>query len=240
MPNQNALEGQNVQEDAAYLPYLPEHLQQKYVEGLHDSELTHLRRQIALADVRVKILLEALDRKVLTEERMTANILEEFPDLDPTTASKLAQYLQTFLPESYIDNRTFRSLERLIIKYETAMAEHRLIQAHEAIIQLSTAIKHGRRDGEIWKEIDGVMDSRRKLVESEQRRLVQTQESLTVERAVKMIGAVIESLREAVLRYVPDRDTQQNILGDAQHIYQTRLLGAVDISADPRRVDRQV
>lgn len=237
MPTKDALVGQNVEQDAAYLPYLPEHLKQRYVEGLQDAELTHLRRQIALADVRVKILLETLDRQVLTTERMKTDILTEFPDLEAAQAQKLAEYLQTFLPESYIDTRTFRSLERLMHKYETAMLDHRLIAAAEAIAQLASAIKHGRRDGEVWKEIDSVMDSRRKLVESEQRRVIQTQESLTVERAVKMIGAVIESLREAVIRYVPDRDLQITILGDAQHIYQTRLIGAVDIQPDAKRLD---
>lgn len=237
MPKPIAIEGQNNQEDATYLPYLPDHLKQRYVDGLHDAELTHLRRQIALSDVRIKLLLEALDRQVLTEKAMVANLLDEFPDLEPDLARQLAKYLLTFLPEGFIDSRTFRSLERLMERYNVAIADGRLIQAYEALGQLDSAIRHGRRDGDVWKEIEEVMDSRRKLVEAEQRRVQATQESLTVERAVKMIGAVIESLREAVIRHVPDRNLQSSILGEAQLIYQSRLLGTVDIRSDESRLD---
>lgn len=232
-----ASDGQNGRENAVYARYLPDHLQARYVESLEDRELLHLRRQVALLEVRIKQLLETIDRKVMSVETMTANIASEFPDLDAVTVRKLAEYVNTFLPESFIDARTFRSLERLVRKYETAMVDKRLIQAHEALAQLFSAIEDGRRDSEIWKEINAAMDQQRKLIEAEQRRVVSTQESMTLEKAVKLIEAVIQSLREAVVRYVPDRDVQASILGEAQAIYRGRLTGTIDLQPDAERMD---
>lgn len=240
MPNGNAFEGQYVQEDATYLPFLPEHLRQRYIEGLEDSELTHLRRQIALADVRVKMLLETLDRQVLTPERMTTDILQEFPDLDPQIAAKLAEYLQTFLPQGFIDTRTYRSLERLVSRYKTAMADKRLIQAHEALSQLFSAIEHGRRDNEIWREIDSVMDGRRKLVEAEQRREKEALELLSIKKVAELANAIITAMRESVIRNEPDRGVQALILSDAQRIYQTKLLGPLAVPVDAGLLDGEL
>lgn len=236
MTKQIASSGQNGGENG-YHHFLPSHLQERYVESANDKELLQLRRQVALLEVRIKQLLETLDRQVMTEERMMTSILEEFPDLDDEMAARLANYFASFLPESFIDTRTFRSLERLVKKHQTAMADRRLIEAHEALSQLFSAIGNGRRDGEIWKEINDAMDQQRKLIEAEQRRIAATQESLTLEKAVKLIEAVIQSLREAVVRYVPDRDLQASILGDARSIYQARLTGAIDLQPDPERVD---
>lgn len=228
MAIETAVKRQELHEDAAYLRYLPIHLRERYQEGLHDAQLTHLRRQIALLDVRIKLLLEALDQKVLTTDKIAADIQEEFPDLDPNVTARLASYVHTFLPEGHIDTRTYRSLDRLIEKYNNAMADKRLIQADQALRQLFGAIRGGRRDDETWKEIESVMDSRRKLVEAEERRLFQSQQTLSVDRVVSMVGLAIHSLREAVQRYVPDRETQSSILLEAERIYASNLGGESD------------
>lgn len=237
MANQTALERQDVQDNAAYLPYLPEHLRQRYLDGLEDAQLTHLRRQIALLDVRIKMLLETLDRQVLTPEKLSLSVQEEFEELSPQLADEVADFLSTYLPDGFLDTRTFRSLERLVTKYEKAMADKRLIQAHEALDQLFSAIRQGRRDGEIWKEIDAVMDSRRKLVEAEERRLAQTQRMMTEKQAVDILLAAIQSMQEAVMLYEPDRGVQELILSAARRAYESRLIGAIDLSADAKRVD---
>lgn len=237
MPISSAHDAQNSSHDGAYARYLPPHLRERYDEGLVDAEILHLKRQIALLDVRVKILLENLDRQVLTQERLAREISEEFPHLDEADCHALAKYLQAYLPETFIDTRTFRRLEQLAEKYEKAMADGSLIKAAEALAQLFAAIRAGRKDGEVWNEINEVMDNRRKLVEAEQRRVIQTQQMLSLDKAVRLIGVVIESLREAVIRYVPDRDSQQHILGVAERIYAERLIGAIDLPADAKRLD---
>lgn len=233
----NAVKRQDVQHDAAYLRYLPEHLRERYQESLHDAQLTHLRRQIALMDVRVKLLLEALDQKTLTTERIAQDIQEEFPALDAAVVGKVAEYVHTFLPEGHIDTRTYRGMQRLVNKYKGAMAEKRLIVAAEALTQLFHAIEIGQRDDAAWQEIQQVMDNRRKLVEAEERRLFQSQQSLSIDRVVAMVSLAIQSLREAVVRYVPDTEIQQYILLDAERAYASHLSGETNPAADPERLD---
>lgn len=237
MSIQTAAVGQVAQEDATYLKYLPDHLRERYQEGLADAQITHLHRQIALLDVRIKILLETLDRQILTADKIAADLLDEFPEVGSDLAYQIALHVQTYLPDTFIDTRTFRSLDRLVTKHETSMRDRRLIQAAESLGQLFRAIRDGRRDGEIWREIDQVMDSRRKLVEAEERRIVQTQSAMPLDKVVRYIGIVIESLREAVVRYVPDREIQQFILQDAERIYASRLRGDDDPPANAVGMD---
>lgn len=221
----NAVVRQELQQDAAYLNYLPLHLRERYTEGLHDAQLTHLRRQIALLDVRIKLLLEELDNKILTPDKIAEDIQEKFPKLDAEVVKEVAAYVNTLLPDGHIGTRTYRSLERLVSKYEIAMAGGRLIQADQALRQLFAAIRSGRRDDETWKEIETVMDSRRKLVEAEERRVVASQQTLTTDRVVALVSLAIYSLQEAVKRHEPDREVQTNILLEAERIYASNLGG---------------
>lgn len=237
MPMEHAVERQNLQDNEGYLQYLPEHLRGRYIEGLRDAQLTHLRRQIALADVRVKMLLETLDRRVLTAEKLAEDIKESFGELDEMTCLRLAEFFETYLPDGYIDTKTFRSLDRLTHKYDDAMAAKNLVKADQALRQLFEGIRSGRRDGEIWKEIDEVMDGRRKLVEAEERRLVHTQQTLSVDRVITMVSLAIQSLRMAVVRYVPEREDQTLILTEAERIYSGLVSGEADLGADAISLD---
>lgn len=239
MANENALERQDGEQDAVYLRFLPDHLREIYQEGLQDKQLTHLRRQVALMEVRVKTLLRTLDHQVMTPEKMSDHLRSDFPQLGTEMADQLGDYFSAFLPEGFIDSRTFRSLQRLVTKYESAMSEKRLIPASEALGQLFTAIEQGRRDGEIWKEIDGVMDSQRKLIEAEERRIVQTQSMMSAEQTAKFLFAVIQSIQDAVVLYVSEREVQELILAAAQRIYRSRLTGVVDLQPDADGLDRQ-
>lgn len=51
-------------------------------------------------------------------------------------------------------------------------------------------ISKGHADYQAWREVGMVLDQRRKLVESERRRLVEMQQTLTVEKAMLLIGAI--------------------------------------------------
>lgn len=237
MASTNALEGQNSVIDATYLNYLPDHLRSRYLEGLVDSQLTHLRKSIALMDVRIKILLESLDRQILTTDKIASDIRAEFEDIDPAMADKLAVYLQTYLPEGHIDQRTYLSLERLVNKYLNAMAEKGLTRADQALRQLFESIRLGRRDDAIWQEIEAVMDSRRKLVEAEERRLVQNRQMMKFDAVVAINLAIIQSVKEVIVRHVPDRETQQYILTEAERAFSAALIGTVDLDADQISVE---
>jgi hypothetical protein len=60
-------------------------------------------------------------------------------------------------------------------------------QALNAILEL---ISQGHADYRAWGEIATVLEQRRRLVESERKRLTEAQQTLTIEKAMLLIGAI--------------------------------------------------
>jgi hypothetical protein len=81
--------------------------------------------------------------------------------------------------------------------------------AYEDVGRLVTK---GCRDTAAWREIGELIDQRRKLVESEQRRLTLAHEVLNRDQAMALLGQVVDILR----RHVPDRDILNAIALDMQ------------------------
>lgn len=71
-----------------------------------------------------------------------------------------------------------------------------------SLVDLETAITTGRGDYEIWREIGTVIEQRRRLVESEGKRLVAMSQMISNERAMLLIGSLVAILRDHV------KDTQ--------------------------------
>ena len=59
-----------------------------------------------------------------------------------------------------------------------------------ALNALLDTIGQAHADYRAWTEIGGVLEQRRRLVESERKRLVEMQQTLTVEKAMLLIGAI--------------------------------------------------
>ena len=68
-------------------------------------------------------------------------------------------------------------------------ADDRIAQAI-ALNKLMDLISQGHTDYRAWGEVGSVLEQRRKLVESERKRLVEAQQTLTVEKAMLLIGAI--------------------------------------------------
>ena len=62
-------------------------------------------------------------------------------------------------------------------------------------------LTRGAADHAVWSEITALLDQRRRLVESERRRLLETDQLVTVERVMVLIAAVADIVK----RYVTDR-----------------------------------
>lgn len=67
-----------------------------------------------------------------------------------------------------------------------------------AMRQLEEALERGAADYAIWSEIAAMTEQRRKLVESERKRLVDMQQVITSDRAMLLIGAVVDIIRRNV------------------------------------------
>lgn len=210
-------------DDKAYLRYLPPHLQERYRDSVSDPELLFQQRQVALMDVRIKNLLEMLDHEAVTRETIAEDLAFEFERLSKANITALASYIMAYIPIGFINHRTFKRLANIVDKLETAEHAGELKNAERAKKQLFQEIRSGRKEGDVWEDITKIMDERRKLVEAENRRLNDNQQTMPLDRVVMLCGILIEALKESVLRYVPDREIQQYILREADDIYRRQL-----------------
>ena len=208
-----------------YQEHLPEHLRERYEEGLGDPHLLHLREEINLLDIRTKMLVENLDRQVLDEEDIYEDLISEFPDLDPDMAKAISKRVRGWLPDQFVDYRTFKRLETLVDKYDMAMLNRQIRNADSALRELHKVIREGRKSGEIWHEIAELTDQRRRLVDQEQKRQTQAAQLITVDKVVLLLDIAIEALRGAVSKYVSDQEIRDYVFVEAENIY-SELLGS--------------
>lgn len=71
-------------------------------------------------------------------------------------------------------------------------------------------IAQGTSDYAAWADVRALIDQRRRLVESERKRLVEMQQMMTTERAMVLLSVVIDTVR----KHVTDRDALQGIATD--------------------------
>jgi len=84
----------------------------------------------------------------------------------------------------------------------------------QALIQIGDLIEKGRAKGPAWREIIGLFDQRRKLVESERKRIVELQQVITAEKAMALITAVVHT----VASHVDDRTVLNAIAVDVRRL----------------------
>lgn len=83
-----------------------------------------------------------------------------------------------------------------------------------ALNALLDTIGQAHADYRAWTEIGGVLEQRRRLVESERKRLVEMQQTLTVEKAMLLIGAIGGIIKA----HVQDRHVLAAISNDIQSL----------------------
>jgi hypothetical protein len=81
-----------------------------------------------------------------------------------------------------------------------------------ACADVARLLNHGAGDTAAWREVGALIEQRRKLVESEQRRLALAAEMISRDQALALCGQVVEIIR----RHVADRDVLAAIAGDVQ------------------------
>lgn len=77
----------------------------------------------------------------------------------------------------------------------------------KAAVLLDRLIEDALQDYQAWREIQEVLEQRRRLVESERKRLVEMQQYITSQQAMTLVAAMIGIIKENVT----DRNTLQNI-----------------------------
>lgn len=117
---------------------------------------------------------------------------------------RYSKYLPTRLSERYRTAATDPDL--LALGSEVALLDARLAE----LVERTNATEAGV----VWAEIVQLVEQRRRLVESERRRLVDLQQYLTAEQALGLITAITASVR----RHVHDREALRAISADVARI----------------------
>lgn len=86
------------------------------------------------------------------------------------------------------------------------------VKIAEALNTLLDLVGQGHADYRAWAEVGAVVEQRRRLVESERKRLVEMQQTLTVEKAMLLIGAIGGIIKA----HVQDRHVLSAISNDIQ------------------------
>jgi len=123
--------------------------------------------------------------------------------------------------------RRWRELGALRAQFLAAQRRQDDETMREVLVDILNAIGQGQRDFEAWAEVVDLLERRRRLVESEQKRRIAMQLVVKVEEAVGAMHQVADAVRGAVLEHVDDGATRRRVLGDVQHALDRYLGGGV-------------
>ena len=83
-----------------------------------------------------------------------------------------------------------------------------------AIKGIGEAIQAGAESGQAWADIFTAVEQRRRLVESERKRMVEQQQYVTAEQAMLLVSALID----VVTKHVRDRNIISAIYADVSKL----------------------
>jgi hypothetical protein len=158
--------------DGRHIRSLPTRLISNYQASLQDKDLLSLRYEIALIDTRTQELLGQIDAQ---------------------ESGRLWQVLK--------DNMSkFDSIQRRAASLPDGEARKTELarEMSEVLSTIRQSIHHGAADWMIWQEISESLEMRRRLVESEQKRLVAMQVMVTSEQAMILVSALTAAVRKHV------------------------------------------
>lgn len=166
-----------------YSKNLPTRMMGRYAESRQESDQLALREDIALIDARLEDMLAKVDTG---ESGETWKALQESVHAFDA-AERKANYATT------PDTRDRWKTER-----------------EEAMRTIIVLCQEGMADYAAWNEIKSLLEQRRKVSETEQKRLVAMQQMITAEQAMLMQSQVLDIIR----RNVTDRSTLAAIASD--------------------------
>jgi hypothetical protein len=106
----------------------------------------------------------------------------------------------------------WEALQQAWAAFRGARAQQDVPQMHLAVEQLDQLMDRKLSDSAAWREIGEAIEQRRKLVQSEQKRLVALQQVITAESALTLMGRLVD----IITTHVRDRPTLGKIVADIQ------------------------
>ena len=106
----------------------------------------------------------------------------------------------------------WQAAQAAMVRFDRAWVRKDGEAMEAALAEAKRLITQGASDWAAWQEVGSLIEQRRKLVESEQRRLTLTHEMLSRDQAMALVGQVVDILQ----RHVTDRDILNAVALDMQ------------------------
>lgn len=177
--------------------YLPKNLLGKYKEALADNDLLQLRDEVALIDARLAEVLGKIEAGADSNQTWE-DLQKEFGSLVnamesiPAISSKLGGNEDN---QAKIENGWRKSRKFKREKLDEQKAAESLLAS---MTNLNALITAGADNREAWEDVQNLVEQRRKLVESERRWYLENQQMITAEKALILIAAIADVIRQNV------------------------------------------
>jgi len=169
-------------------------------------------------------------------ERLKARYLEALSDPDLTTNRHEIAALETRMRQ-LIENvdddvsvRTWKTFAKLWARFMLAVRSGDTLKQIEYVEAINEFIDTRTDEDSSWNDIERLADTRRKLADSEQRRMVAMNQMLTVEQAMMLMATLVASIKDVVYLYA-DPTSAKHIISGTSKAY-IDLIG-VDKNSEP-------
>lgn len=147
------------------------------------------------------------------------NLSEEIALVDARVSDVLSRV------DSGESGRRWRELGRLRGEFLAAQRRQDQERMAEVLADILNGVRAGQADFEAWAEVVDLLERRRRLVESEQKRRMAMHLVVKVEEATQAMLFLTDSLRDAVLEHVDDGGVRRRVLSDVQQALDVYLAG---------------
>jgi len=136
--------------------------------------------------------------------------------------SRIADRLTALEEKTDVSSSTWRTVRTLWRTFMGHIRSGNQEGQQELLRQLNEVITSGSQQADVWDDLLNLVESRRKLVDSEGRRMEVKANIVTVEQAFYLVSATIDALKEVVYRYA-DPETARHIIVDASAAYKKNI-----------------
>ena len=160
-----------------YSKYLPERLRAQFEEAVSDPELTSLRAELALVELRITVLL----RRLNSDE----------------------------------SGRPWARLYRTYTELVDARAKGNVPETTKLTLKLGQMLKEGNSQEQLWRELLDTIQRKADVASREWRRMAHLEQFISAERAIVLITAVVDVVKQ----HVTDRQTLSLISREIGALY---------------------
>lgn len=155
------------------------------------------------------------DYQEAMQDKFLLHLRDEISVLDARTKDLLSQAKTGVNADAWAKAQAaFAAMKRAIAKDDAAGTS-------AAIRAMNEAFTAARLDLDLWRDIERTMELRRKLVETEQKYLIQTNQMIPSETVIVLLSSLITAMKASVRKYVASKELEEAIILDAQREYES-------------------